>query len=395
MGDVNVWAERLVNVWIRMRQGLNKPEEEITDAQHLQWFDIKMEFDAMVVDIGMEGLLNDTCQVIFAELLNDVTIDDDELDVETQFHRDLFFALSHRFHDVDDDSQDEHKLAAVSEVMAIPMFGDRHILDEMIWKPGFTEQLRQNGLIHDNSNAVLLGLIPVDRAQHHLIEPQALFELHNGSSSVVVDTDYLTSEAGHQELERIKQAFGVDQFPKERKEGTQVFGAYLAVYATVSMAEQLDELVHSTIEDYTEETLDKWNDNLKTWCASQDNSEALQRQNISHPLLYRDAVAFAMADFAMHNMFLQHSIGGNENDTISRFEVVVPDDADEGISLDDVVQIIGYSQDNELMGTVQYNAVAAAFVHDEMETCWDQWLGARTDVVLRQNFSALRQRRLH
>lgn len=355
-------AHRLVEAWVVLHN--NSDDGVIWEKQ----FPI---VNSVIEEVGERGQLDPLLGLIFDETLEHHVEHlelDDGADVSGAFHD---FIMTHLTSAMKVVERDGEVMVNTVQIGGVPLFGHFDSLSEVVRDQQFGRMLMESGVVPPSSQLAMLGMVPVGVAQMHLLEAQHLHD-------TVRDLQKLFDnprDGIEVEFERIAHEWNLDFVPASTN--SAVVSGFVAVFAYSTdsvMDEDTPNLNHNT-----EEQVEQWEQLRKQWFAQHRLKDVLEREHIGAPHPLREAIAVAMADFTLQNMFLQHSVGGDDAD-IARLDVVAPwseeeeNDENHMVSLADQTLVYGFTKDERMMGNVAFNAMAMAMVFSEMAQCWESWI---------------------
>lgn len=355
-------AHRLVEAWVVLHN--NSDDGVIWEKQ----FPI---VNSVMEDVGERGQIDPLLALIFDETLEHHVEHlelDDSADVSGAFHD---FIMTHLTSAMKVVERDGEVMVNTVQMGGVPLFGHFDSLNEVVRDEKFGRMLMESGVVPPSSQLAMLGMVPVGVAQMHLLEAQHLHDTVRDLQKLF-DNPHDGIEA---EFERIAHEWNLDFAPASTN--SAVVSGFVAVFAYSTdsvMDEDTPNLNHNT-----EEQVEQWEHLRKQWFAQHRLKDVLEREHIGAPHPLREAIAVAMADFTLQNMFLQHSVGGDDAD-IARLDVVAPwseeeeNDENHMVSLADQTLVYGFTKDERMMGNVAFNAMAMAMVFSEMAQCWESWI---------------------
>ena len=354
-------AHQLVEAWVLLH---NSPDDTVIWEKHFPLFNDVME------DVAARGQLDPLLGVVFDEALEHHMEQlelDESSDISGAFHD---FIMSHLTSSIKIDGTEDAPLVNHVQIGGIPLFGHFAYLNEVVRDERFGLMLMESGIVPPSSHVAMLGMVPVGVAQMHLLEAQHLHETVRELQSLFQNPDGI-----EQHLERIAHEWNLDFSPSNPS--STIVSGFVAVFAysvDLELGEDAPNLGHNT-----EEQVEKWDQMRKEWFAQHPHKDVLEHEHVGSPHPLREEIAVSMADFALQNMFLQHSVGGGEAE-IARLDVVAPwseqeeNDDTHVVELADQTMVYGYTNTGQMMGCVGFNAMAMALVFSEMAQCWEGWV---------------------
>ena len=358
-------ANQLVEAWVTLH---NHPEDNTVWEHHFP------VFNEVVKDVAAREQLDPLLGMVFDETLEHHAEQlelGDGVDVSGAFHD---FLLSHLTCSIKMEEHNDDVRIKNIQIGGIPLFGHFAYLSEVVRDERFGRMLMESEIVPPSSHVAMLGMVPVGVAQMHLLEAQ---HLHDTVRALQGLFDNPTDDIEEQ-FERIAHEWNLDFAPPTTN--PTVVSGFVAVFAYSTDVELGEDTPN--LRNNTEEQVERWEKMRKEWFAQHRLKEVLEHEHVGAPHPLREAIAVAMADFALQNMFLQHSIGGAEAD-IGRLDVVAPwteeqeNDDNHMVELSDQTTVYGFTEDGRMMGTVGFNAMAMAMVFSEMAQCWESWVGVQ------------------
>lgn len=355
-------AHHLVESWVALH---NSTEDEHTWEKH---FPI---VNSILEEVGSRGQLDPLLGVIFDETLEHHVEHlelDEETDISGAFHD---FIMTHLTSSMKVVEHDGETTVNTVQIGGIPLFGHFDSLNEVVRDEQFGRMLMESGIVPPSSQLAMLGMAPIGVAQMHLLEAQHLHDTVRELQKLFENPH----EGVEDDFERIAHEWNLDFSPPATN--SAVVSGFVAVfaYSTDSAIEEDTPNLHNN----SEEQVEQWENLKNQWFAQHRLKDVLQREHIGAPHPLREAIAVAMADFALQNMFLQHSVGGDDAE-IARVDVVAPwSEAEENddshmVHVTDQTTVYGFTKDERMMGSVGFNAMAMAMVFSEIAQCWESWI---------------------
>lgn len=355
-------AHELVGAWTHL---YGNDSEGVWD-EHLP------VFNKVIHECAHTQQLDQLLEIVFDETLEqyaEQVSDDEDFEIHHAFHHFLFTHLTTMMKVF---SENDTEALLQTEIGAIPLFGHHSVLSQVIEDNTFRQLLHDSGLVPEDANVLMLGLAPISLAQMWMLEAQNLFDA----------TDVLGPLLHHPELiedntdviEQVRHNWRLDFAPPSAQ--PNAVSSFVAVFAYGVVRTEEDTVIE--LADSEEPDLEEWAELKDEWVEKQTPESRIGEQQIGIPAPLRDAVAAAMADFALQNMFLQNAVGGND-EALVKIDVVAPwtesEDEEPMVAVGDQTHIYGFGEDEHFMGTLSFNAIVTALMFQDIAHCWETWVG--------------------
>jgi len=357
-------AHQLMSAWVVLH---NNPDDNAVWEQRFPLVNEILE------EVAQREQLDAFLKVAFDEALEHyaerLELDEENAEPYSVFHD---FVMAHLTSSVKVEDHDGTIVANHVQIGGVPLFGHYGVLRELIEDPRFPQIIIESGIVPSNAHLVVLGMAPIGIAQMYSLFAQ---QTHQTVRELATLLPQLDQPHAQQRLGEIAHEWDLDFTPPDNNPST--VSGFVAVFAYSAVCNLED--TPPSLRTTSEHSMERWEELRDSWVGQLPNSEMVVQQHIGGPHPLREAIAVTMADFALQNMFLQHSIGGAETE-IARIEVVAPWSEDEEANADHFVEIgdrttvYGFSADNQMMGVVTFNSMVLSLLFSEIAHCWESWV---------------------